>query len=378
MTNKPTYKELEQRVRDLERAESDRKQAEEALRESQQFLSRVINENPFPIWIGDSKGTILQCNQALLDLLQLEEHQLVGKYNILKDPLIENLHDGIRNIFDKGETWTFEVQWQAQPSVGVDSSLVVIAGVVFPIFNQKGEIVNLVATYHDITEQKKAQNELKASLEQLKNLTKHLQSVREQERTKIARELHDELGQVLTAINLGVYAISNNLPSSHQHLTARAEATAELAVGAIKSVKRIISELRPTLLEDLGLDEAVRYHIREYQSRCTINFFVLIEPEGFFLDYDLSVAVFRIFQEAITNAVRHSNATSISVNLKKTDTGILLKVRDNGIGIRKDQLSQNGSFGIRGMKERAEIFGGTVEISGVGGQGTTLVAEFPV
>lgn len=170
MNNKPTYEELEKRVRDLEKAEAERKQAEEILREREQFLSRVINENPFPIWIGDKHGTIIQCNKALLDLLKLKENQLVGKYNILRDPLIKHLREGIRKIFDKGETWTFEVQWDAQPSVGAESSLVVIEGVVFPVFNLKGNIVNTVAIYHDITERKQAEIELAKHRDHLEEL----------------------------------------------------------------------------------------------------------------------------------------------------------------------------------------------------------------
>lgn len=189
---------------------TERKQAEEVLRESEGFLSRVINENPFPIWIGDSKGTILQCNQALLDLLQLEEHQLVGKYNILEDPLIEHLREGIRNIFDKGETWTFEVQWQARPSVGVDSPFVVIAGVVFPVFNNKGKIVNIVATYHDITELKQAEEELTKHRDHLEKLVE-MRTIELQQEIAERKQVEESLRKNEEKFRLAMEATSDGL-----------------------------------------------------------------------------------------------------------------------------------------------------------------------
>jgi PAS domain S-box-containing protein len=357
---------------------NERKNAEAALRENQAFLSRIINENPFPIWIGDHKGTIIQCNQALLDFLKLEEHQLVGIYNIQEDPLIAHLRDGIRDIFEKGKTWKFEVEWQAEPSIGARSEWVVIAGAVFPIFDHNGEIMNTVATYQDISALKDTEHKLHASLEQQKSLTQHLQTIREAERTNIARELHDELAQVLTAINHSVYAIAREIPSKDLKLKEKAKGTSQLVTDAIRSTRRIIYELRPALLEDLGLAEAIRYHIRECESHFDLNFKVTISPDDIILEDQLSLAVFRILQEAVTNAVRHSQAKTVAISLTKTDATIHLEVKDDGIGIREDQLSQRGSFGILGIQERAEVFGGTVDISGVPQKGTRLTLHFPI
>jgi len=199
MSIKPTYEELEQRVKELEQEVVKHKQAEMALRESEQFLNIVISQNPFPIWIGDSKGTLLKCNKSLLDLLQLEENQLVGKYNILKDPLVKHLHEDIYKIFDKGKTFKFEVQWEAQPSVGVGSSFVIIAGVVFPIFNQKGEIVNTVATYHDITALRKSEETFRAIVE---NVPVMINSFDENGKCIIwNKELKKQLGYTISEVN---------------------------------------------------------------------------------------------------------------------------------------------------------------------------------
>lgn len=357
---------------------TERKEAEEALRTSQEFLTRVINENPFPIWIGDQHGTIMQCNKALLDLLQLRADQLVGKYNILQDPLIQEHHADIRNIFDKGISWSFEVKWQSHPSIGVTSKLIEIAGVVFPIFGQDGNIVNIVATYHDITARKRAQNELQTSLMQLKQLTEHLHSVREQERTIIARDLHDELGQVLTAINLSIGSMTRKLLPEQVHLKEKARETAKLAVRAIESTKRIIYELRPALLEDLGFSDAVRHQVNEYQKHCKIKFSVSIAPDDITLDNERAIAVLRILQEALTNAVRHSKASRVIVRVLKTDTDIMLDVEDDGIGIKSAHHSSKASFGIVGIRERVAFLNGTLELSGSNGHGTTVTVSIPL
>ncbi len=178
---------------------TERKHAEEELRESEQFLSQVISQNPFPIWIGDSKGTLIKCNKALLDLLQLEENQLIGQYNILNDPLVKHLHEDIRKIFDKGENFKFEVQWEAQPSLGVDSSVVIIAGVVFPIMNQKGEVANIVATYNDITALRKSEETFRAIVEHVPVM---IDSFDENGNCIIwNKELEKQLGYTISEVN---------------------------------------------------------------------------------------------------------------------------------------------------------------------------------
>jgi signal transduction histidine kinase len=230
----------------------------------------------------------------------------------------------------------------------------------------------------DITKQKQIEKELKESHEKMRNLTKYLQSARENERTSIARELHDELGQVLTAINMEAAWVAQKISKEQEILKPRMEVISELAVGAIGSVKRIITELRPTLLSDLGLPAAIRWQAEDYQQRIGIKFEVAIEPEEFVLDEDLGIAIFRIFQEATTNAVRHSHATHVSISLSEDPSEIVLVVKDNGIGITEDKLELNESFGIMGMRERAEVFGGSLEISGMPGKGTTLEAKFPI
>jgi len=325
--------------------------------------------------IYDRNGNIEYINRAFARLHGFDPDELTGKDISIFHTVDQMVHvRQLRKMMLKDGGFSGEEVWHKRK----DGSIFPMLMNAFSVKDKNGDPLFMFATAIDIMERIKDRDELKASHEQLKQLNNYLHSVREQERIKIGHELHDELGQVLTAINLEVSAISNNLPQSLQHLKSRAEAISELAIGAIQSVKRIISELRPTLLDDLGLAEAIRWQTREYQSRMAIRFDVIIDPEDFALDDDLSITVFRIFQESMTNAIRHSHATRISVRLRQTDAGIELKVKDNGIGITEDKINRDGSFGIKGIQKRAEAFNGTIDISGVPGKGTTLVAKFPV
>ncbi len=194
---------------------------------------------------------------------------------------------------------------------------------------------------------------------------------------RIARGIHDEIGQVLTVIHMEMAWLAKKLPKDQKDLKARVDAAASLAVGAIQSVRRIIAALRPALLCDLGLAEAVKWQAGEYQKRTGIKCPVHVDPDDMDLDDAISTAVFRIFQEASTNVIRHAKATEMSVTLKKMDGCIELVVMDNGIGVAGQEIRKD-AFGITGMKERAQGLGGKFEISGIPGKGTWVVVRIPV
>lgn len=243
---------------------------------------------------------------------------------------------------------------------------------------KNGQIIGFQGLTRDVTARKTAENALKESHAKLHQLTKYLQTVRENERTMISRELHDELGQVMTAINMEASWVAKKIPNSLNTLKPRVEAISELSVGAIRSVKRIISKLRPTLLTDLGLTAAIKWEAKEYQHRTGISFEVNIAPDEFEVNEDLGITVFRIFQEATTNVIRHAGATLVRVNLKKKSDAVELIVKDNGLGFSGEDILLNESFGILGMRERAEMRGGILEIVSKPKKGTTLVSRLPL
>ncbi len=218
---------------------------------------------------------------------------------------------------------------------------------------------------------------LQSSEKQLRDLSMHLQSAREEERTQIAREIHDELGQVLTALKMDVAWLRSKY-KDREALVEKTGAMLKLIDMTIKTIKRISAELRPGLLDDLGLAPAIEWQAEEFQKRTGIICSVSISPKDISLDKDRSTAVFRIFQEALTNIARHARATKAIVALGIKDGKIVLRVEDNGKGITKKQLFKSGSFGLIGIRERVHFLSGEVDIQGVPNKGTSIAITIPL
>jgi len=212
---------------------------------------------------------------------------------------------------------------------------------------------------------------------QLRALAARLQTVREEERTRAAREIHDELGQVLTAIKLEFTALLGNLPADEGPIGQRSQSILRLLNQAFQSVRRIGTELRPAILDDLGLAAAVEWVAEEFQARTGTQVDVSLPGVDLALDRERATALFRILQETLTNVARHANATHVSVRLAEEDDNLTLEVRDNGKGIGEGQISAGGSLGILGMRERVLLLGGTLTINGSLGNGTTVRVVIP-
>jgi len=235
----------------------------------------------------------------------------------------------------------------------------------------------IVVTYEDITERKRAEKELEASREKMRNLSLHLQSAREEERARIAREIHDELGQSLTAFKMDLSWLGKRLPRE-KLLREKIQAMSGLADRTIESVHRISADLRPGLLDDLGLVAAMEWQTEDFSSRSGIACEADLEADEVPLEKDLATAIFRIFQETLTNVGRHANATKVFVRLETKGGKVLLEVADSGRGITKKQINDPKSFGIMGMRERALLWGGDVQISGSRDRGTTVTVIIPL
>ena len=230
----------------------------------------------------------------------------------------------------------------------------------------------------EIVERKSSEEELKHSRERLRDLAVYLQSVREDERGRIAREIHDELGQALTALKMDTHWIGQRLSKDQQLLLEKTRSMSRLINMTVQSVQRISSELRPGLLDDLGLSAAIEWQANEFHRRTGIQCETISEPEDIALNRDLSTAVFRIFQEALTNIVRHANATKVEVMLSKKSDKIELTVIDNGRGITENQISDERSLGLIGMRERVHSYGGDLKICGALNKGTTIMVSIPL
>jgi signal transduction histidine kinase len=222
-----------------------------------------------------------------------------------------------------------------------------------------------------------AEEHLKASQQNLRALASHLQSVREEEWTRIAREIHDHLAQALTGLKMDLAWIIARLPRGSAELREKAQSMARLIDGTMESVHEIMTQLRPEVLDRLGLAAAIAWQAGEFQRRSGIRCNVTAPEEELAIDPERSTALFRIFQELLTNVARHAAATRIDVTIRCTPGEVVLTVADNGRGIDAEVAVSPESLGLMGVRERVLPFGGGVEIKGVRGEGTTVTVTVP-
>ncbi len=226
-----------------------------------------------------------------------------------------------------------------------------------------------------------AQGEIQESRERLRQLASHLETVREEERARLAREIHDELGGILTALKMDIAWLKRNIPAESR-VEAKFASMTDLTDAAIRSMRRIITELRPSILDDLGLVAAIEWQLSEFEKRMGIRGELILgrDPDvtAIHLPESHAVALFRIFQESLTNVARHADASRVWVRVWGEGGRFNLEVHDNGRGIDPHQTKKTGSYGILGMHERAHNLGAALTISGGPGEGTTIRLSVPL
>jgi PAS domain S-box-containing protein len=228
----------------------------------------------------------------------------------------------------------------------------------------------------DDTQVRLAQLEIERSREELRALSRHLQSVREEEKARIAREVHDELGSTLTALKIDLDWLGSRL-SGAPDLAQKRAAMSKLVDAAVIATRKIVTDLRPSILDDLGLAAALRWQAAEFSRHVGAQVHV-DTPEGdVAMSREIALTLFRIFQETLTNIARHAQASKVDVKLAASDGAFVLQIRDNGIGMAEEDLVKPTSHGIRGMRERAQQLGGDISVSSQPGGGTTLVISVP-
>ena len=247
--------------------------------------------------------------------------------------------------------------------------------VLSPVCDLDGRVISILGISRDVTDRIKAEVELRNSHAQLRRLSAHLQSITEEERTKIAREVHDELGQVLTALKMDTVWLAKKLPPGHDELLGKSDSMLKLIDSVIQSVKRICTELRPTLLDHLGISAAIEWQTEEFRKRTAIE--CDLHLYGISADKQVGTVLFRVLQEALTNIARHAQATKIKVMLRQEGGNVIMKITDNGKGIKKEQIRKTQSFGLLGMRERVHSLGGVFTIRGFRGGGTSIKVTVP-
>jgi len=235
----------------------------------------------------------------------------------------------------------------------------------------KEPVVRIVLS--DITERK-------AIEQQLRDLTAHLQIVREEEKSSIVREIHDELGGTMTALKIKIHQLKTDLPENNNAVTLheQIESMSQLINSAAGITRRIISDLRPTILDDLGLLAAIEWQAAQFNKLTGIEYLVNCIGDKGDLDKPHSIALFRILQEALTNVTKHSGASRVEIEFHHGDEEVMLSVCDNGRGLSEGQAAQSGAYGMLGMKERVEQLGGTIRFDIPPGGGLCLMVIIPL
>ncbi len=237
----------------------------------------------------------------------------------------------------------------------------------------------VLSTKRELATRKRNEAILTKSREQLRNLAAYLQSAREDERIAVAREIHDELGQALTAIKMDIYWLRRRLTNKNQNnLIEKMSVMIELINNTIQIVKRISTQLRTATLDNLGLLAALEWESEEFTKRMEIECRLTTNINGLDINNDCATAIYRITQEALTNVARHAQASKVGIDLKYDSGRLSLEISDNGIGISEEQLSSPNSFGLMGVRERALQYGGEFSVDGVKEKGTKIRVSLPV
>jgi two-component system sensor histidine kinase UhpB len=366
----------------LRRAFRTRRQAEEALRLSQHRFELValattdavldMNLETGVVWWGE--GVYKLFGYGAGDVSSDSEW---WRQRVHPEDL-ERVTKGIRGAVDSGgRTWAGEYRFRRQ-----DGSYAVVLDRGFILYDAAGKPVRLVGGLSDVSERRVAEKALEGSRQQLRALTARLQSGIEEERARVAREIHDDLGQLLTALKINLDWMERHIGESKDNavvdpMLERVVESGEVVENAIESVQRIAADLRPAVLDNLGLVEALREETRRFEARSGITCRLELPPDAVNLAPKGATGVFRVFQEALTNVARHANATVVSISLAAQGDQMVLRIEDNGEGIRPEALKDPRSLGLLGMAERAEALGGQLAVAPSGARGTLVTLHLP-
>ena len=350
----------------------DRKQSEDALRESEERYRRLVEQMGEGLATLDTSNIVTYANGRLLEMLDLTAAELVGRsFPEVLDHANRTKWLAQRDKVMQGLSLTYDLETARKD--GTPTYLVVSGS---PVFEPNGQIAGSIGTFTDITKRKWAENELFKSHELLRQLSAHMETTREDERLKISREVHDELGQAMTGLKFDVASIRQQVSFSPK-VTARLNSMDDTITETIGAVQRIVAQLRPRLLDDLGLQAAIEWQASEFTRLTAIPARVQL-CHSLTLLPELSISLIRILQEALTNIVRHAQATEVTIMLAHEEDSLVFIIADDGKGLSHQELLAGDSFGLMGMRERATLCGGTLGITSPPGQGVLVRFQMPL
>jgi PAS domain S-box-containing protein len=342
------------------------------LRKESAYNKSLIKAITTPFAVMDINNHIIDLNAATESITGCSREEMIGTdfCSYFEEP--DKARQAYKMVLKKGTISNYELGLRHKNG---HTTTVLFSGYTYN--NERNEYAGVFIVTRDITYLKKTETKLKQSSAQLRALSIRLQKAREDERAVLARDIHDELGQALTGLKIRLAYLSKNNFNDRESLNNEIEHMDMLLDDTIRSVRKISSQLRPSVLDDLGLVAGIEWLINDFKEKTGISCRFSSDIDDSYLGKDLSTALFRILQEALTNIIRHAKATKVTVDIMDDAGFVVLTVEDNGRGITDKEASSSKSLGLLGMHERARSFKGMVAISGRNGRGTLLNVAIP-
>lgn len=350
---------------------TERKQAEDALAR----YAALVESSEAAIVTQNLEGRILTWNPGAERLYGYRGEEVAGRFLALVEPPERAGElEGLRARVQRGE----HIEHHETVQVRKDGARIAVSVSISPIKDGEGRVIGASSIARDITESARAGEALARSRAQLRDFAGQLRSARETERTQIAREIHDELGQALTALKMDLFALKHTVPAPlRDPLLVKTDEMAKLIDEMLDKVRTLATELRPAVLDSLGLSAAVEWAVQQFARRTRIAYALELPAEPLRLDADRSTDLFRILQEALTNVARHAHASRVDVHLRASPGEVVLEVHDNGRGITDSETENVRSFGLLGMRERTLLWGGELGVRVAPRGGTSVIARIP-
>lgn len=325
------------------------------------------------MFVCDENFKIIYANKYAIEEFFLSEQNFAGK-KVFEELNLELIDENLDSLIEQLYIKAF---YEGRMKGLREGREKIYYAKIYKHFLHKEHKYFLIFIINDETKQNLIEEELRRSQDEIRSLAIYLQNAREEERAKIARELHDDLGQLLTLLKMDLQSLVNDDNQNILELKSKIRQSINVVDESINITRKLISELRLAILDHLGLVAAIEHQIEEFRKRTGIEVIENLD-EDLNLNKEISISLFRIFQELLTNVSRHSSANKVEVNLKKDGGNLFMEIKDDGKGFDVSEIGKRNSFGLIGIRERVKIMGGTFEILSQQGSGTTVTIKIPL
>lgn len=362
---------------------TEKEEAEKELDSTSQLLEKTLDSlKEVVLVVGVNKKRVINlCNKATRDVFGYTPKELKGKSTRilhLNDEKFEQFGNESQDQIEQYGYYYGEYQM-----IRKDGRIITTEHTIAPLDDNKGWEYGVVSVVRDVSERKRYLEQIENYSQRLKQLNSHLQKIQEEERSRIAREIHDEVGQIFSILNFNLTSLKNDLSDNmealnKEYIISELKAMISMTNKGIDTTRKFISELRPVAIDHMHLNEALKWLSEDFEKRTGLKTSLNDQLGEVKIQEARKVHLFRILQEALTNIRRHSGATAVEIILEKTDNELNMQIKDNGKGIGEEEKNQTSSFGLLGIQERVNDMNGSLSIEGSPGLGTFITAKVPL